>query len=432
MKNRYLNIIFSCLFFANGFSQGLVKITEEEKNLIDQFSPESFGFSESVPSRYSLKMYVPPVRNQGETNACVGFSMGYYAISTMHNYYFNRTEPLEKLIHGFDPYYAYSLNIGDQDLGCSREGLNMLSAFRTFSIFGAKKTFFNPIDVDCDKPIDSETLKSIDNYITPYALESFEFIQTYNSRFVDNVKKSLANNYPVIIGSDVKESLFNVNKYSSGDAVWSPSENEPVKGGHAMTVIGYDDFKNGGSFEIVNSWGTDWGDNGYFWISYDDFYKNITEAYVIKPFGIDLENKVESSVFFNDNYIHIGQNKKWIYEGEVSDEGKLEGLGILSGISKKGNPYYSAGYFRQDKRQGKHLVLTPEGNYVVDFLDGEPQEVNELGFSSQQEDEEIKVQMDKMGTGFEIKKARRSELDLLFGEPVVGRWKIRKKIKEKP
>ena len=77
-------------------------------------------------------------------------------------------------------------------------------------------------------------------------------------------------------------------------------------------------------------------------------------------------------------------------------------------------------------------MLTPEGNYVVDFLDGEPQEVNELGFSSQQEDEEIKVQMDKMGTGFEIKKARRSELDLLFGEPVVGRWKIRKKIKEKP
>ena len=102
-------------------------------------------------------------------------------------------------------------------------------------------------------------------------------------------------------------------------------------------------------------------------------------------------------------------------------------MGILRGISRNGNQYYSAGYFSQDKRQGKHLVLTSGGNYIVDFLNGEPQEVNELGFSSQQEDEEIQIQMDKMGIDFEIKKARRSELDSLFGEPVVGKWRIKKK-----
>jgi len=427
MMNKYLNIILFLTSITLGYSQGLVKITEEDKDLIDQFSPESFGFSEAIPNVHSLKKHVPPVRNQGETNACVGFAMGYYAISTMHNYYFNRTEALDKLIHGFDPFYAYSINIGSQDLGCSEEGLNMLTAFKRFSIFGAKKTFFNPIDVDCDKPIDSETIKSIDNYVTPYELESFEFIQTYNPRFVDNVKKSVANNYPVIIGSDVKESLYDVAKFSSGDAVWTPSDDEPVEGGHAMTVIGYDDYKNGGSFEIVNSWGSNWGNEGYFWISYDDFYKNITEAYVIKPYELDYENKGESSVSFNKNYLHFGENKKFIYEGEISDDGKLEGMGILRGISRNGNPYYSAGYFSQDKRQGKHLVLTPGGNYIVDFIKGEPQEVNELGFSSQQEDDEIQIQMDKMGIDFEIKKARRSELDSFFGDPVVGKWKIKKK-----
>jgi len=426
MKIILFNLILFLVFITSGYGQGLVKITEEEKSLIDQFSTESFGFSESIPNSYSLKKYVPPVRNQGQTNACVGFAMGYYAISTMHNYYFNRTEALDKLIHGFDPFYAYSINIGSQDSGCSEEGLNMLTAFKRFSIFGAKKTFFNPIDVDCDKPIDTETIENIDNYITPYELESFEFIQTYNPRFVDNVKTSLANNFPVIVGSDVKESLFNVAKFSSGDVVWTPSDDEPVQGGHAMTVIGYDDFKNGGSFEIVNSWGTSWGNDGYFWISYEDFYKNITEAYVIKPYALDYENKGESSLAFNENFIHFGENRDFIYEGEVSDDGKLKGIGILRGISRNGNPYYSAGYFNQDKRQGKHLVLTPGGNYVVDFFNGEPQEVNELGFSSQQEDEEIQIQMDKMGIDFEIKKARRSELDSLFGDPGVGKWKIKK------
>ena len=40
--------------------------------------------------------------------------------------------------------------------------------------------------------------------------------------------------------------------------------------------------------------------------------------------------------------------------------------------------------------------------------------------------------MDKMGIDFEIKKARRSELDSLFGDPVVGKWVIKKKNKLKP
>ena len=38
-----------------------------------------------------------------------------------------------------------------------------------------------------------------------------------------------------------------------------------------MTIIGYDDYKFGGSFEIMNSWGTDFGENGFLWIPYDKF-----------------------------------------------------------------------------------------------------------------------------------------------------------------
>jgi cathepsin K len=34
-----------------------------------------------------------------------------------------------------------------------------------------------------------------------------------------------------------------------------------------MTIVGYNDDLN--AFRIVNSWATDWGDNGFAWISYD-------------------------------------------------------------------------------------------------------------------------------------------------------------------
>ncbi len=40
-------------------------------------------------------------------------------------------------------------------------------------------------------------------------------------------------------------------------------------GGHAMVIVGYDDDL--GAFRVLNSWGEDWGDRGFFWLSYDYF-----------------------------------------------------------------------------------------------------------------------------------------------------------------
>ena len=41
-----------------------------------------------------------------------------------------------------------------------------------------------------------------------------------------------------------------------------------------MVLIGYDDEKYGGSFQIVNSWGEDWGVNGKIWVKYKDFIEH--------------------------------------------------------------------------------------------------------------------------------------------------------------
>ena len=37
-------------------------------------------------------------------------------------------------------------------------------------------------------------------------------------------------------------------------------------GGHAIAAVGYDDDKE--YFIVRNSWGTEWGDNGYCYIPY--------------------------------------------------------------------------------------------------------------------------------------------------------------------
>ncbi len=54
-------------------------------------------------------------------------------------------------------------------------------------------------------------------------------------------------------------------------------------GGHAMCVVGYDDKKYGGSFLIMNSWGQEWGNNGFAWVRYGDFQTFVREAYGVNP-----------------------------------------------------------------------------------------------------------------------------------------------------
>jgi C1A family cysteine protease len=46
-----------------------------------------------------------------------------------------------------------------------------------------------------------------------------------------------------------------------------PKRGERLLGGHAVTCVGYDDTKN--CFIVRNSWGTSWGDAGYFYMSYN-------------------------------------------------------------------------------------------------------------------------------------------------------------------
>ena len=62
------------------------------------------------------------------------------------------------------------------------------------------------------------------------------------------------------------------------DAFWNPeSGDKTASGGHAMVVVGYDDEKE--AFEIMNSWSTQWGNDGFFWVKYKDFGKQCIYGY---------------------------------------------------------------------------------------------------------------------------------------------------------
>ena len=94
-----------------------------------------------------------------------------------------------------------------------------------------------------------------------------------------SLKTSISSKRPVVISIPCYENCWSNAVLQNG--VWSGYYSGEMKGGHAMCVIGYDDNKGGGAFEVMNSWGEDWGDNGFFWITYDDFTKHVNDCYAL-------------------------------------------------------------------------------------------------------------------------------------------------------
>jgi len=68
---------------------------------------------------------------------------------------------------------------------------------------------------------------------------------------------------PVIFGSTVRQSFLD---WNGPDVIDAPKQSEPVAGGHAMCMVGYDSARG---FKIVNSWGTRWRDHGCAWLTPD-------------------------------------------------------------------------------------------------------------------------------------------------------------------
>jgi aminopeptidase C len=101
-----------------------------------------------------------------------------------------------------------------------------------------------------------------------------------NAINVRAVKEHLAKDAPVVIGMMVGQSFM---QDMMGQELWRPQDMDASgmgQGGHAMCVIGYDDRKFNGAFQIMNSWGPEWGKDGVAWVKYSDFKNYVRKLMV--------------------------------------------------------------------------------------------------------------------------------------------------------
>jgi len=93
------------------------------------------------------------------------------------------------------------------------------------------------------------------------------------------IAEVLSHNNPVVFGMEIYDSFMELDGRIS--TVSFPSRKEKSNGGHAMCMVGYDLKKR--LFLAKNSFGPDWGSNGYCWIPFDYIHQ---EGYDVWTFDI--------------------------------------------------------------------------------------------------------------------------------------------------
>lgn len=96
--------------------------------------------------------------------------------------------------------------------------------------------------------------------LSPYKVTNWSYANQTFPATTAMLKTAVLTKGPVVARMVVYSDLYD---YTGG--VYSQVSGEN-KGGHFVLVVGWDDATS--AFLVKNSWGTNWGESGYFWIAY--------------------------------------------------------------------------------------------------------------------------------------------------------------------
>lgn len=332
---------------------------EVQKNDVEFIHPDSFVQSLGMPDSIDWRQkdgrnWVSPIMNQGACGSCVAFA----SIATLETQ-LNISSLVPNLNMQLSPQHLFACGGGYCSFGWRPE-----PAAKQLMKVGVVDEACMPYesgatgeDVSC-RSVCSEASKrvvKISDYNKP----------TWLFKSINKVKKALLKG-PLVTTMTVYEDFMvyksGVYKHVAGNSL----------GGHAVSLVGYDDVKQ--AFLIRNSWGVEWGDKGFVYISYEDTsgIGNNTWGFEVSPNAKYMtveyprnndyvSGSVDFSYITNDSSVKKAQFK--IIDGQ----GKLQTLASLTTESKA---QIDSAQFADGKYQVQAEVLSDQG---VVLLSSKPQ-----------------------------------------------------------
>ena len=245
---------------------------------VPKVPPLARGDYDSLPSQVSLKHFAPTPGNQGGQGSCVGWATAYAARTLAEATRFEMGDKRSIDQTRFSPSFIFNqIKLGSCDEGGSlpTDALALME-----SVGVPLLSDFPYTDTECHSAPSDDVIRKAANY----KIKGFQRLFPYDSSAKHiSVRRSLANGHPVVIGMLISHDFSRVRGvYDGTDKDYAALKADKL-GGHAMTVVGYDDHKHGGAFEIMNSWGTGWGENGYTWLTYEAFNTYVVQGYEMIP-----------------------------------------------------------------------------------------------------------------------------------------------------
>jgi C1A family cysteine protease len=234
-----------------------------------------FSDGGSYPVAYDLRSYgkVSPVKNQGNTNACWAFATAASLESSLlpgEIWDFSENNMKNTLTSSYPDGFDRSWNDGGN----------------RFITTAYLNRWSGPI-LESDDPFSTVSGTS------PAGLHPYK--HTQNVYFLPERASATDNNYIKSVLLDtgaVQASIFynltnlyynstSASFYNDGSLVGlDPKQTSLTSTNHAITIVGWNNTYNrsnfrtvpagDGAFIVKNSWGTGWGDSGYFYVSYYD------------------------------------------------------------------------------------------------------------------------------------------------------------------
>jgi hypothetical protein len=289
----------------------------------------------------------PPVGNQGEQAACTAWATGYASRSfILGEEVGHAPRNVSEIV---SPAYIYNRLRKDKH-DCKAQGVSFADALNLLTKEGAVTLADLPYgDSTCTRiPSDSQVAQAGKLRIGGWRAVQRETADDWRSPVIlDDVKGQLQAGLPVVFSLNLPDDF---DRWKSA-AIYDTDK--PGTSWHAMVLAGYDENKQ--AFRLMNSWGEDWGDKGFAWISYRTFARLAGEAYVLQPLAKPESGPARPPVSVDEQLANLA---KGLDCGNVRVTGPAGGR-IASGFTGARDGY--------DTAKAKALALDPKLKWNVAY-----------------------------------------------------------------
>lgn len=217
-----------------------------------------------LPSKADLRPMNPPIFNQGDQGSCTAHA-GARLQGILQNMVLRKQISVPGILFDDNQYTPVSRDMiyyceRDMDGDIVEDGGSSLTTFTKVAeqIGFCKETLWPYSDqVMYTKPSPEAYAEAAQHKI----LKAYQLGDLYH------MKHALVMGYPFVFGIQCYESFLSEATAASGVVPMPKLNAEQCQGGHALCMVGYDDGK--GAFLFANSWGEQWGQQGYAWLPYE-------------------------------------------------------------------------------------------------------------------------------------------------------------------